>query len=562
MHAYLPTKGEPMALRRSWASARRYGAATLLAACLSGGGVLAQAQEGQADLDAATQQKITARTGDDLKKVVDLVESALKKGLDEENTTFAKQLLTSSLYQQAEDMANRITEQSPPPQEWPRLRRESLKLLERAVEVDQDQYDAHLLIAKLNALPRGDREEGLASADEAVRLAKDDTPKLVEALLVRIALAEEDDQRIADLNQILAVDDSNVKALLMRGMLLAQSDEFEKALADFQKVLESDAENLPALQASIESLFQLERYDEAEAILQKVIDKAPENAELHIMRAKLLLAQKKNDEARAAMDKAVELAPDALLPRLTRAEMAIQQERYAEAEADLSKLLAAQPGLVQALLLRSIANAGQEKWDAAIIDMKKLVDSAPGEISWKLQLALYYNASDRPRKAIELFTEALELEPASIEALRGRADAYLSIGEHEKALPDYEKILEQDPKHEGALNNYAWVLATSPKDNVRNAKKSLEYALKAVEASEGKKPHILSTLGAAYAENGDWEKALEWSKKAVAMAEDEEMRAQLQKEVESYEKKEPVREIQQTEEKPDVEIPGDDDFDL
>ena len=552
-----------MALRRYGATAcGRGAAAALLAAGFLLTGTVAFAQEGQADLDAATQEKITARSADDLKKVVELVESALKKGLDDDNREFAEQLLTSSLYQQAEILTQQIIGQTPPPRDWPRLRREALKLLERAIEVDNDQYDAHLLIAKLQALPRGDREEGLASADEAVRLAKDDSAKLVDALLVRIALAEEDSARLADLNQILAIDEDNEKALLMRGMLLVGDEKFEEALADFEKALEADPENLAALQASIQALFQLEKYDEADKILQKVIEKAPQNAELHILRAQLLLAQEKNDEARAALDKAVELSPDAVGPRLLRARMAIEQERYAEAEADLSKLIAAEPDLVEALLLRSVANAGLEKWDAAIIDMKKLVDSAPGEIGWKLQLALYYNASDRPRKAIEIFTEALELEPGSIEALRGRADAYLSIGDHEKALPDYQKILEQEPDHEGALNNYAWVLATSPKEGVRDAKKSLELAKKAVEVSEGKKPHILSTLGAAYAENGDFEKALEWSRKAVAMAEDEEMRSQLQKEVESYERKEPVRELQQTEEKPDVEIPGESELDL
>ena len=57
---------------------------------------------GQADLDKATELKVTAESLGDLEKVAKLCESALQKGLDEGNQKFAKQLLTSTLYQHAD----------------------------------------------------------------------------------------------------------------------------------------------------------------------------------------------------------------------------------------------------------------------------------------------------------------------------------------------------------------------------------------------------------------------------------------------------------------------------
>ena len=48
------------------------------------------ANEGQADLDKATQLKISAATTSDLSDVIKLCERALQKGLDKSNSTFAR----------------------------------------------------------------------------------------------------------------------------------------------------------------------------------------------------------------------------------------------------------------------------------------------------------------------------------------------------------------------------------------------------------------------------------------------------------------------------------------
>ena len=67
-------------------------------------------------------------------------------------------------------------------------------------------------------------------------------------------------------------------------------------------------------------------------------------------------------------------------------------------------------------------------------------------------------------------------------------------------------------------------------------------------------PHILSTLAAAYAENGDFESARSWSQKAVELGEKEnhDSLESLKKELESYKENKPWREtsdiIQEVEE--------------
>ena len=96
------------------------------------------------------------------------------------------------------------------------------------------------------------------------------------------------------------------------------------------------------------------------------------------------------------------------------------------------------------------------------------------------------------------------------------------------------------------LNNLAWVLATSPDAKLRDGKRSLKLAKRACEVTEYKEAHILSTLAAACAENGDFPEAIRWSTEAVALG-NRDVDEQLAKELKSYEAGKPWREKQTAE---------------
>jgi TPR repeat protein len=85
-------------------------------------------------------------------------------------------------------------------------------------------------------------------------------------------------------------------------------------------------------------------------------------------------------------------------------------------------------------------------------------------------------------------------------------------------------------------NGYAWVLATSRFDRLRDGEVALEEALKAT-ASE-RSAQRLDTLAAAFAETGDFEKAVSTQREAIAAltADEERLRAELNTHLDAYTK--------------------------
>ena len=91
-------------------------------------------------------------------------------------------------------------------------------------------------------------------------------------------------------------------------------------------------------------------------------------------------------------------------------------------------------------------------------------------------------------------------------------------GDAAGAIQQWNTSLQIDPNDGNALNNLAWVLATYSLDGVRDGKKAVELAEKASILPGGESPIVLRTLAAAYAESGDFVKAIGAAQRAVELA--------------------------------------------
>lgn len=524
--------------------------------------------DGTAQLDEAFSLKITAQTTRDLDKVVDLLEDALEKGLDEEGVESANQLLSSTLYEHAELLSKQIFNSSGRDQRWRRFRSQAITRLERAVELNPKMGQAYQLMARMHGLPAGDREAGNEAIEKAVELAGDDQVALSKALVIRATLAEDDDTMLADLAQAIKIDPENMQAIQVRGSYYLRKNEPAKAVEDFKTWLASDRENIKAYHEVARSLAGLQKLNEAIEIMDEAIKVDEESTESLLLRAQLALLAESFDRVIEDATTALKLDRKLYGARLIRARALFETGENDEALEDVNLVLDEQPEFPTALILRFEIYTEKGNYPDAIEDLKTLGDLSPTNIGYKLQLAQLYNANDQPRRAIRIYNSVLNMITTSSEGdevrmliLRGRGDARLSLGQHKEAIEDYDKGLELGPDNDGILNNLAWVLATSPVDELRDGDRAIELATKACEVTDYKMPHILSTLASGFAENGDFVTAIDWIEKAIevnkANAEAdkdadqtpfEEQLDSLEKELASYKDEKPWRELQNVEE--------------
>jgi tetratricopeptide (TPR) repeat protein len=135
-------------------------------------------------------------------------------------------------------------------------------------------------------------------------------------------------------------------------------------------------------------------------------------------------------------------------------------------------------------------------------------------------LSLYaraLNSLERP-EAREVFERILERHPCDSDALVG-VDAILDAAKDVEArLAHLRSAVEGCPESPEMLNNYAYELATLPREDLRNGPEALRFAERAVKLDGGSSPAVLDTLAAAHAEVGDFAAAIRVEEKAVRQA--------------------------------------------
>jgi len=504
--------------------------------------------EGQTSLDQATEKKLDARELKDLGEAIRLAEKALTEGLDEANTQFAKSLLTSTYAQrgmQLAEMAQVSFETQPNNPRWATIRGTALQDLEKVLESDDKTPEIHYLIARLQILPAGKKDRALTAAEKAIELAAGDARLQAKALMIRADLGTEIDKQIEDLDKAVKLAPKDEEIVRARGLFfLLKANKPEKALADFKTAGEIEPKNSGNFHAQGLALLALERPAEARVVLDQAIELSPGSILPRIQRARTLLTLKEYDAAIEDLDTILENDSKNPAVLLLRARAYQLLDKTDEAKADIEAALKNRPALPAAIEMRAMIAAGSGDFRQAIYDFEELLKLDDKNSELLAQLGVLHSASKQPRKAIARFTAALADGKESFVALRGRADALLSVGKHAEAIADYELALKLKPKDSGVLNNLAWVLATSPEDSVRDGKRAIELGTAACEATEYKQAHILSTLAAAYAEAEDWDNAVKWSQKAVEIDHNNEHQEQIKKELESYQKKTKWREKQ------------------
>jgi tetratricopeptide (TPR) repeat protein len=124
----------------------------------------------------------------------------------------------------------------------------------------------------------------------------------------------------------------------------------------------------------------------------------------------------------------------------------------------------------------------------------------------------------KPTDAASLLKRAVAGHPGNVEFRLGLCAALGALGQTKESLGEWREILRIRPDDAMALNAVAWILATSPDAALRNGEEAVLRAKFAVEFGPSMNPQFLDTLAAAYAEAGQFAKAVKTAEQAQAAA--------------------------------------------
>lgn len=525
--------------------------------------VVPESFDGDEDFEEASRLRLNVESVDTLKEIITLAKSALKKGLNKADIDAAKKLIATSYLQKTQEVARTLAPGMSASRRN-KLLNDLLEDLGEAIEYDPLLADAYLMKFQLHA-SRKEVEAAKTVASEGIaelgpyvdsKKAEPDTRvKLSRLLMLRAGTQADVEEGLADLKRSIKYDAANQASLAALGKELIQQGRTDEAISFFQEVLEANTENETLILVTAELLAGKDQTKDALELLDAKIKLLPTSTALLKTRAKVHAINKEPELAKADLDKVLEMSKDDAEGFLLRAQAEIDSDDIEAARKDIDAAIEIAPDSVKAIFMRSRVAAGQKRYGDAIKDIQLIVKNQPKEtpnLELLMELGLLYSMDDRPAEAIKVFSQVTKLDSDNWQAYRMRGDTFLAIKDYTKAIADFEKALKLAPKDQeersGILNNLSWTLSTSLTDDVRDGKRALELGLEACELTDYKKPHILSTLAAAYAEVGEFDKAVEWAGKAVELGTEnkEPQLEQLKEELESYRKKEPWREKTET----------------
>ena len=177
--------------------------------------------------------------------------------------------------------------------------------------------------------------------------------------------------------------------------------------------------------------------------------------------------------------------------------------------------------------------------------LQRAVEVMPQKVYAYEYLAVALAQVGKTGQAEDRFRQALALGTAGRITYTGLADIAQQEGRWHEAAEILRDGLIHLPKSAPILNNLAWLLATAPVEEIRDGNEAIRLAEFARQLLGSDEPSILDTLGAAYAETGEFELAVGAARRAVKLLESagfSELAKQVRSRLDAYEAHQPYRE--------------------
>lgn len=224
------------------------------------------------------------------------------------------------------------------------------------------------------------------------------------------------------------------------------------------------------------------------------------------------------DDAINDFQAAISMDPTCSLAIHNRAVTFAQRNQFAAALRDFNRVIELNPGLAVAYRNRAELLAALGRMEEAVDDYSKAIESMPEDATLLRGRAHAYQRLGDVTRATKDINLAIDLSPHDPDAFTQRGNLAAEHGKFDRAQQDFRQAIAIDPSWAEAYRSLAWLQATCPDRRFRNAQQALAAAEQAAQFSPPDDYPVLDTLAAANACAGQFDKAIQIQRKAVAAA--------------------------------------------
>lgn len=324
-------------------------------------------------------------------------------------------------------------------------------------------------------------------------------------------------------------DDSGARNNL--GLIFSRKGQLDEAIRQYEEAIRIQPVNAHAQNNLGVALVTLGQTNEAMRRFEEAIRLESDHAEARRNLGKILAGQGQTDDAIRQFEQALRLKPDdaethrdlgIALGRKGRTDDAIRHYREA---------IRLKPG--NAAAHYNLGNALYEKGqtDEAILQFQEAVRLKPDDAQAHCNLGIALVRKGRTDEAIRQYQEAIRLDPDLFQPHLGLGLILPQLGRLKDAAFHLEEFLRTCPRDHleapnspvrepvlEALNDLAWLLATSQAAENRDGARAVRFAERACALTNRQDPALLNTLAAAYAEAGRFKEAIEAAQQARTLA--------------------------------------------
>jgi tetratricopeptide (TPR) repeat protein len=392
-----------------------------------------------------------------------------------------------------------------------RLNQPDLALADYAEAIKRDPSYILAWINRASAyLDLGQPAKAIADASQAIELSPDFAMGWYNRGLGYLGL-DRPDQAVADFSRAIELEPGYAPSWGSRGLAYQKLRQLDKSLADFARHLELDSKDPKVWNGRGTTYLALNQLDKALADFAKAIEVNPKYAKAWGNQAVVYLQMGRRDKAVVSCTRAIELAPHLANLWTIRGVAFAGLSQGDKAIADFSKAIELEPKMPLRWFNRGFTYGNQGQHARAISDYSKVIELQPKHAeAWGNRGMSHFDLG-QPAQAAADFARFLDLAPNHPRAAQMcllRARSYNQLGRFAPALADFQKALPRLPNDAGAHNEAAWLLATCPDLKLRDPRRAVELARKAVQLA----PHegnYWNTLGAAHYRAGDWQPAID-----------------------------------------------------